>query len=94
MPAGRQDILHGRPSGLFQCLWAQTGHYLACALPFIEWLVFNIRDSVRDFDVLDPLDLLAFLDEANRYRVPEFRYELSAFHVPYLRVYDVCLAAE
>ena len=59
-----------------------------------EFLVLQLLDGVRDFNVLDPLDLLTFLDEANRYRVPEFCCKLSAFHVPYLRVYDVCLTAE
>ena len=37
-------------------------------------------DLVRDFDVLESLDLHAVYDEANRYGVPEFRCELSAFH--------------
>ena len=50
-------------------------------------------DLVRDFDVLVALDFLAAFDKANRYRVPEFCCELSAFHDSYLRKL-MCLAAE
>ena len=58
-----------------------------------EVLIGQSLDLVGDFDVLEALDLLAVLDEANRHRVSKFRCELSAFHDEYLP-FVVCLAAE
>ena len=49
-----------------------------------EVLIGQLLDLVGDFDVLEALDLLAVLDEANRHRVSKFRCELSAFHDEYL----------
>ena len=51
----------------------------------VKRLKGQLLDLVRDFDVLVALDLFAVHYEANRHRVPEFRCELSAFHVFYLR---------
>ena len=55
---------------------------------------FQFLNGVRNFDVLIPLDLLAVLVEANRYGVPQFGCQLSAFHDLYLQMFDMCLAAE
>ena len=51
----------------------------------IKRLIGQLLNLIGDFDVLVALDLFAVHHEANRHRVPEFRCELSAFHVFYLR---------
>lgn len=69
-------------------------HDLESDSPILRYVEFESRegqllDLVRDLDVLEALDLHAVYDEANRYGVPEFCCELSAFHCVYLRCYDV-----
>ena len=55
-----------------------------------KWQMLNL---VRDLDVLVTFDFLAVYHEADRYGVPEFCCELSAFHCVYLLIL-LCLAAE
>lgn len=78
--AGREEDLEGDGAG-FRYIEAEVAE-------------FQFLDGVRDFDVLIPLDLPAVLVEANRYGVPQFGCQLSAFHDLYLQMFDMCLAAE
>lgn len=65
--------------------YTRLEHDLEGDCPVLRYVEFEGRewqllDFVWNFDVLESLDLHAVCDEANRYDVPEFCCELSAFH--------------
>ena len=79
-PFGRQD--------------ARLEHDLESDGPAGRYVEFEVHkgkllDLVRDFDVLEALDLFPVLDEADRNRVPELGCELSTFHDVYLQYFSV-----